>query len=59
MIEHELGKGGLKVSAVGLGCMGMRERLTPEELAQIDAVLPAGAASGARYHAQAMQAIDR
>ena len=34
-------------------------RLTPEELRQIDAILPAGAASGERYHAQAMQAIDR
>jgi len=31
--------------------------LTPDELRQIDAVLPAVA--GARYHAQAMQAIDR
>jgi len=34
-------------------------RLTSEELAQIDAVLPVGAASGERYHAQAMKAIDR
>ena len=34
-------------------------RLTPEELAQIDAILPVGAASGDRYHAQAMKAIDR
>jgi aryl-alcohol dehydrogenase-like predicted oxidoreductase len=34
-------------------------RLTPEELAQIDAVLPAGAAAGPRYPAQAMKAIDR
>jgi aryl-alcohol dehydrogenase-like predicted oxidoreductase len=34
-------------------------RLTSEELAQIDAALPAGAASGERYHAQAMKAIDR
>ena len=34
-------------------------RLTKEELAQIDAVLPVGAASGERYHAQAMKAIDR
>ena len=30
-----------------------------EELAQIDAILPTGAASGDRYHAQAMKAIDR
>ena len=34
-------------------------RLTSEELAQIDAGLPVGAASGERYHAQAMKAIDR
>jgi aryl-alcohol dehydrogenase-like predicted oxidoreductase len=34
-------------------------RLTAQELAQIDAVLPVGAASGERYHAQAMKAIDR
>lgn len=34
-------------------------RLAADELAQIDAILPAGAAAGARYHAQAMQTIDR
>jgi aryl-alcohol dehydrogenase-like predicted oxidoreductase len=34
-------------------------RLTAEELAQIDAVLPAGAAAGSRYNDQALQAIDR
>ncbi len=34
-------------------------RLTADDLAQIDAILPAGAASGDRYHAQAMLAIDR
>src|SRR5262245_6242093 len=34
-------------------------RLTPEELRQIDAILPTGAASGDRYAPQAMQAIDR
>jgi aryl-alcohol dehydrogenase-like predicted oxidoreductase len=33
--------------------------LTPEDLRQIDAILPAGSASGERYHAQAMMAIDR
>jgi aryl-alcohol dehydrogenase-like predicted oxidoreductase len=33
--------------------------LTPEELRQIDAILPAGAAAGERYHPQAMRAIDR
>jgi aryl-alcohol dehydrogenase-like predicted oxidoreductase len=33
--------------------------LTPAELEQIDAILPAGAASGDRYHAQAMQAVNR
>ena len=34
-------------------------RLTPEELAQIDAILPPGSASGERYPAQAMQAVNR
>src|SRR5439155_22432903 len=34
-------------------------RLTADELAQMDAILPPGAASGARYQAQAMSAIDR
>ncbi len=34
-------------------------RLTAEELAQIDAILPVGVASGDRYHAQAMKSIDR
>jgi aryl-alcohol dehydrogenase-like predicted oxidoreductase len=34
-------------------------RLTPAELDQIDAVLPAGSASGDRYHAQALQAVNR
>jgi aryl-alcohol dehydrogenase-like predicted oxidoreductase len=33
--------------------------LTEDDLAQIDAILPAGAVAGARYPAQAMQAIDR
>ena len=34
-------------------------RLTREELRRIDAILPAGAASGDRYPAHAMQAINR
>ena len=34
-------------------------RLTPEELEQIDAVLPAGLTSGDRYPAHAMQAVNR
>jgi len=34
-------------------------RLTAADMAQIDAILPAGAASGERYNAQAMQMIDR
>jgi aryl-alcohol dehydrogenase-like predicted oxidoreductase len=34
-------------------------RLTPGELEQIDAVLPAGLTSGDRYAAQAMQAVNR
>jgi aryl-alcohol dehydrogenase-like predicted oxidoreductase len=34
-------------------------RLSRDELAQMDALLPAGATAGERYHAQAMKAIDR
>ena len=34
-------------------------RLTTDDLARIDAILPAGAAAGDRYHAQAMQAVNR
>jgi aryl-alcohol dehydrogenase-like predicted oxidoreductase len=34
-------------------------RLTAAEMSQIDAILPADAASGERYNAQAMQMIDR
>jgi aryl-alcohol dehydrogenase-like predicted oxidoreductase len=33
--------------------------LTADDLAQIDAILPAGGASGSRYSGPAMQAIDR
>jgi aryl-alcohol dehydrogenase-like predicted oxidoreductase len=34
-------------------------RLSAEDLAQIDAILPAGVAAGARYNEQAMRAIDQ
>jgi aryl-alcohol dehydrogenase-like predicted oxidoreductase len=34
-------------------------RLTPEELARLDAALPVGTAAGDRYAPQAMKAIDR
>lgn len=33
--------------------------LSPGELKQIDAILPAGSTSGDRYHPQAMQAVNR
>jgi aryl-alcohol dehydrogenase-like predicted oxidoreductase len=41
---------------VNLGAMDVH--LTPDELRRIDAVLPMGAATGERYHAQAMRALD-
>ncbi len=37
----------------------VRVRLTAEELAQIDAIFPTGAASGERNNAQAMRTIDQ
>ena len=37
----------------------MKVRLTPEDLAQIEAVFPAGRAAGARYYAAAMLAVDK
>jgi aryl-alcohol dehydrogenase-like predicted oxidoreductase len=37
----------------------LQVRLAPEELARIGALLPPGATSGDRYHAQAMKSIDR
>jgi len=37
----------------------LRVRLTPEELEQIDKILPAGAAAGDRYNAQAMQPVNQ
>src|SRR5271157_2433472 len=37
----------------------LRVRLTPEELEQIDRILPAAAAAGDRYNAQAMQSVNQ
>ena len=37
----------------------LQAQLTPEELAQIGALLPLGPAACDRYHAQAMKAIDK
>jgi aryl-alcohol dehydrogenase-like predicted oxidoreductase len=47
----------LKCLDDNLGAINIR--LTPDELHQIDALLPASAVSGDRYHARAMDAIDR
>jgi aryl-alcohol dehydrogenase-like predicted oxidoreductase len=47
----------LKYLDENLGALNVR--LTPNEISEIDAVLPAGSASGERYHAQAMKAIDK
>ncbi|WP_373926535.1 aldo/keto reductase [Paludisphaera borealis] len=43
--------------ADNLGAAGVA--LSAAELARIDALLPAGSASGDRYHAQAMRAVDK
>ena len=37
----------------------VRIELNPDELRQIDAILPTGSTSGDRYPAHAMKAIDR
>ena len=37
----------------------LRVRLTPEEVEQIDKILPAAAAAGDRYNAQAMQSVNQ
>ena len=37
----------------------VKVRLSADDLAQLDAILPANALAGARYPAQSMQAIDR
>jgi aryl-alcohol dehydrogenase-like predicted oxidoreductase len=47
----------LKYLEDNLGAVNVR--LTADELAQIDAILPVGAASGDRNNAQALQTIDR
>ncbi len=47
----------IKYLEENLGALDVR--LTPSDLKQIDAVLPPGAAVGPRYHAQAMQAVNR
>jgi aryl-alcohol dehydrogenase-like predicted oxidoreductase len=47
----------LKYLEENLGALQLR--LTEEELAEIDAILPAGITSGERYPAQGMKAIDR
>src|SRR5437763_4375368 len=38
MIERVLGKGGLKVSAVGLGCMGMSEFYDPAQMDDAESI---------------------
>src|SRR5947199_10596891 len=38
MIERTLGRGGLRVSAVGLGCMGMSEFYDPKQMDDAESI---------------------
>ena len=38
MIERTLGRGGLRVSAIGLGCMGMSEFYGPSQMDDAESV---------------------
>lgn len=60
METRKLGKSGLAVSAIGLGCMGMSEFYGPrDDSEQIDVVAPKGAAAGPRYSQHMMQLVGR